>query len=111
MRLVGRDHERHALGVRMLDRERARRPGQALVLDSAFRGYMCWAGWFGCWVVVLRARPGRDADERAVVRRLSRASVLTDPPTAAWPLQPFAPARIAIEETLNAAQDPASDQN
>lgn len=30
MRLVGGDHERHARRVRMLDRERARRPGQAL---------------------------------------------------------------------------------
>ncbi|WP_338059013.1 MULTISPECIES: helix-turn-helix domain-containing protein [Streptomyces] len=27
----------------------------------------------GCWTMVLRARPGRDEDERAVVRRLSRA--------------------------------------
>jgi hypothetical protein len=27
----------------------------------------------GCWTVVLRARPNRDEDERAVVRRLSRA--------------------------------------
>lgn len=27
----------------------------------------------GCWTVVLRARPGRDEDERRVVRRLSRA--------------------------------------
>ncbi|MFD4635385.1 helix-turn-helix domain-containing protein [Streptomyces sp. NPDC058473] len=27
----------------------------------------------GCWVMVLRARPGRDKNERDVVRRLSRA--------------------------------------
>ncbi|MGW4873746.1 helix-turn-helix domain-containing protein [Streptomyces chartreusis] len=27
----------------------------------------------GCWTMVLRARPGRDEDERTVVRRLSRA--------------------------------------
>ena len=27
----------------------------------------------GCWAMVLRARPGRDEDERRIVRRLSRA--------------------------------------
>jgi transposase len=30
----------------------------------------------GCWAMVLRARPGRDEDERAVVRRLSRARMI-----------------------------------
>lgn len=32
VRLVGGDHERHTRGVCMLDRERARRPGQALAV-------------------------------------------------------------------------------